>query len=332
MENSNRDAERQVSAALQHLALDESAKAYVLQHPPLYKALLQAALRFIAGETLAECCNVAKQLNRQGHAVTIDFMGESTHDVAMAEEATQEFFEVVRIIDEEKLDCSVSYDLSHLGMVIDPNLAYENACILAKAARSAGIEMMISMEGVDRTETILDIHRRLAEQFDNIGITLQAFLYRTHNDMDSAVKVNAKVRLCKGAYEAPAHLAMPRGPQLDSAYLQLAEKLIEWGCFCSIGTHDQTILDHLHQFIQASGRGHENVEFEMLNGVTPDSLQSMRALGYRTRVYLPYGREWHLYLCNRLAEHPPNIYQAIIDAVSGNSPTSGQAEHTVSRL
>ncbi len=150
--------ENEVATALRHVALDESVKAYVLQHPPLYKALLNAARRFIGGETLAECCAIAKQLNEQGHAVTIDFMGESTRDAAMAEQATQAFLEVIRAIARQKLDSSVSYDRSHLGMVIDPELGYENACLLAKAAKNAGIEMMISMEGIDRTATMRSVH------------------------------------------------------------------------------------------------------------------------------------------------------------------------------
>jgi proline dehydrogenase len=170
------------------------------------------------------------------------------------------------------------------------------------------------MEGTDRTTIILDIHGKLAQEFDNVGITLQAFLYRTDADLNSVLQRPGKIRLCKGAYEAPPHLAMPRGSQLDSAYLQLAKKLVESGHACSIATHDQTILDQVHQFIRAGNFRHDNVEFEMVKGVTLERLDAMRAAGYRTRVYLPYGREWHLYLCNRLAEHPPNIYQAIIDA------------------
>jgi proline dehydrogenase len=314
LENVEPTLKSDVSAALQHLALDESAKAYVLEHQPLYKALLPAATRFIGGETLSDCCVVAKQLNERGHAVTVDFMGESTRDALTAQQATQEFLKAIDLIAKQKLNSSVSFDLSHLGMVIDPDLGYENACILAKAARAAGNEVMISMEGTDLTTIILDIHGKLAQQFDNVGITLQAFLYRTDADLNSVLQRPGKIRLCKGAYEAPPHLAMPRGSELDSDYLQLAKKLVESGHACSIATHGQTILDQAHQFIRAGNFRRDNVEFEMVKGVTPERLDAMRAAGYRTRVYLPYGREWHLYLCNRLAEHPPNIYQAIIDA------------------
>ncbi len=309
----------EVAEALKQIALDEEIKAYVLEHPPLYHSLLQAALRFIGGETLAQCVDNAKSLNQQGCAVTIDYMGESTRDVQMAEQATQEFLSAIAAIVTHNLDSSVSLDLSHIGMAIDPDLGYKNAGILAKAAREAGLEMMISMEGTDRTSSILEIHHRLCETFDNVGITLQAYLHRTPADLESVLQRPGKIRLVKGAYAAPAHLAKARGAELDSSYRQLMARLLTSGHPCSIATHDPTLLDpsleYADKFIQEQGIEPDNIEFEMLKGVTPERLWGMKEYGYRTRVYLPYGREWHLYLCNRLAEYPQNIYQAITDAV-----------------
>lgn len=304
--------EFEVAETLKHLALDEEIKAYVLQHPSLYQSLLQAALRFIGGETLADCVETAKSLNQRGFAVTIDYMGESTRDAEMAQQATEEFLDVIRVIAQQKLDSSISLDLSHIGMVIDAELAYQNACVLAEAAQNTGLEMMISMEGSDRTDLILEIHQRLCEKFDNVGITLQAYLHRTPNDLESVLQRSGKIRLVKGAYATPAGLAKPRGTELDEAYRQLMHRLITNGHRCSIATHDPALLNLIPREYQ--GIKLDLVEFEMLKGVAQARLEALKNQGYRTRVYLPYGREWHLYLCNRLAEYPPNIYQAITDA------------------
>lgn len=312
--------ESEAAEALRHIALDESLKAYVLQHPPLYQAGLQAAMRFIGGETLDECVQSAKAINQQGHAVTIDFMGESTRDEIMAKQATQEFLEVVRAIAQQNLKASVSLDLSHIGMVIDPEIAYENASLLAQSAKEAGLEIMISMEGTDRTTLILDIHQRLCEQFSNVGITLQAYLHRTPTDLRTFLKRPGKIHLVKGAYDVDENLAYSRGAELDAAYRQMIESLIESYRPCSIATHDIDMLNHAHQFIQVRELPAHNVEFEMLKGVTVERLDDMRQRGYSTRVYLPYGKEWHLYLCNRLAEHPPNLYRAITDVVTPKKP------------
>ncbi|MEL6605797.1 MAG: proline dehydrogenase family protein [Cyanobacteria bacterium J06614_10] len=306
--------EQDAAEALRHIALDESLKGYVLQHPPLYKTILRSAMRFIGGETLEGCLEVARKINQQGHAVTIDFMGESTRDEKMAAAATEEFLRVVSAIAQQNLQSSVSLDLSHIGMVIDPELGYQNAVAIAQAAQKAGLEMMISMEGTDRTTLILEIYQRLCQQVSNVGITLQAYLYRTGEDLNRVLQSPGKVRLVKGAYEAPSELAYDRGADLDAAYCRLMETLLTRGKACSIATHDQAILDHAHEVIERHAIDAQNVEFEMLKGVTYDRLQAMGERGYATRVYLPYGKEWHLYLCNRLAEYPPNLYQAIADA------------------
>lgn len=173
--------------------------------------------------------------------------------------------------------------------------------------------LMISMEGMDRTDTILSIHRRLCERFANVGITLQAYLFRVPQDLAEVQKRPGKIRLVKGAYGEAAHVARPRGEGLDTEYRQLVETVLASGHPLSIATHDSSLLDHAHRFIQKQNLTTDHIKFEMLKGVTPERLQLMRARGYRTRVYLPYGQEWHLYLCNRLAEYPPNLYQAIAD-------------------
>ena len=308
--------EFEAAEALRHVALDETLKSYVLQHPPVYQALRHAAMRFIGGETLEHCVDTTKFLNEQGHTVTIDFMGESTRDVSTADQATQEFLNVIQTIAEHNLNASVSLDLSHIGMVIDTELGYKNAYTLAEAAQKVGLEMMISMEGTDRTDLILELYQSLCKQFNNVGITLQAYLYRTPDDLKAVLQYPGKIRLVKGAYEAPSDLARPRGAKLDAAYHQLMETLLSSHHLCSIATHDQSLLDHAHTLIQEQNLAYDSAEFEMLHGVTPDRLRTMGDHGYRTRVYLPYGQEWHLYLCNRLAEYPPNLYQALVDVVS----------------
>ena len=302
--------ELQAAQALRHLALDETVKDYLLNNPPLYQTLLKAAMRFIAGENLEQCTAIARDINGQGHAVTIDFMGESTRDAAMAEAATLEFLAVVQTIAQHQLKASVSLDLSHLGMVIDPQLGYTNAVRIAEAAQQNGLEVIISAEGPDRTDTVLDIHGKLCQRFDNVGITLQAYLLRTPGDLEQVLERPGKLRIVKGAFAAEEGISWPRSAQLNQVYLGLLERAISSGHSLSIATHDPQILQAATTLL---GGPKPQVEFEMLKGVTPEQLQAMRGQGYVTRMYLPYGLEWHLYLCNRLAENPPNVYQALSD-------------------
>ena len=165
---------------------------------------------------------------------------------------------------------------------------------------------MISAEGTDRTDAVLRVHGRLCERFDHIGVTVQAFLYRSPGDLDTVLDRPGRVRVVKGAFDAPSALAMHRGADLDEAYVSLVRRLFEAGRPCSVATHDPDVLAVVVP--EAEGA---DAEFEMLRGVAPDRLGTLLDRGLRTRVYVPYGREWFLYLLNRLAEHPPSVFDAI---------------------
>ncbi len=313
--------EHEAAAALKNIARDEEIKARIMKDPFLKGILLRVASRFVCGEELPEALEAAKKANALGHAATIDYMGESVRDEALAERATKEFIRVAKEIKNRCLESSISLDLSHVGMALDANLAFENASKIARAAREAETEVMASMEGTERTEDVLSLHERLCETFDNVGITLQAYLHRTEEDLAAALERPGRIRLVKGAFEEPESVSIPRSSiALDEAYVRYMETLLASGHKCSIATHDEAILDHAGRFIRKNGLEASNTEFEMLYGVTPERLEAMRERGHRTRMYLVYGEEWYLYLCHRLAEHPPNIYRAVADAAGAKRP------------
>lgn len=312
-------AAARAALALKGVARDESLKEYVANEPALHGPLLRAAMRFIGGEQLGKCLQAAREINGDGFAASIDYMGESTRDARMAEEATREFERVIDAISEQDLDSSISLDLSHVGLVVDEDLCYQKASTLAAKAREAGLEMMVSMEGSERTEQVLGMYRRLCEGHSNVGITVQVYLHSTRQTLQQMLEYPGRIRLVKGAFEEPETIAMPLGEKVDAAYRSALETVLASRHPCSIATHDPALLDHAHDIVQKSGSDADHVEFEMLKGVELERLRVMRDKGYRSRVYLPYGKEWYLYLCHRLAEHPPNIYQALAHALEGAS-------------
>lgn len=311
MPNPESDWRGSAAEALRRLALNEGAKAYILEHPELYRPLYLAAERFIGGDTLEACIESAASINAAGHALTIDFMGESVRDAAQAAAAREEFLRVIAVIVERGLNASVSLDLSHLGLLIDRQRCLDNASAVAHAAADAGLEVMISAEGPERTDAVLELHGVLNRACENVGITLQAYLKRTATDIASILDRPTKIRIVKGAYSATDPRTLSRGPELDDAYRTFASQIAAAGNSLSIATHDSSLIDTL--VAEAAGRG--EIEIEMLKGICPDILAAYRAAGHRTRVYLPYGRQWHLYLCNRLAEFPENVFQAIAEAI-----------------
>ncbi len=301
-------------AALKRTARDERIKAFVESDRRTYELLLGAANRFIGGETLEECLPIAREINEAGHAVTIDYMGESTRDPNDAAQATSTFARVIDGIAANGLVASISLDLSHIGLAIEPGLALEHDRGLAMASAAAGLELMISAEDSSRTDHILDIHRELAGAYANVGITLQANLHRTAADLHRVRELPGRVRIVKGAFEELPSVAVPRGAELDDRYLRLVAALLDRNHSVSIATHDPELLARILPLVDpADTTG--TVEFEMLRGVGERLLCQIHETGYRTRLYLPFGVERYLYLCHRLAKYPPNLYRAISDAL-----------------
>ncbi len=310
--------QHKAAAALRRIARDENLKARIESDPELFNLLLRAARRYIGGVNLAECTKTVQSINALGMLATADYMGESTRTQAKARAETQHFIELVDVIQSQNLQCGVSIDLSHIGLSISQALAIDHARSIALATQSAGLELMISMEGSERTDEILDTHAKLSCEFDHVGITVQARMKRTPSDLAKLLALPGRIRLVKGAYEEISDVAHQRPSEgLDAAYRTLTATLIESGHLCSIATHDLQQINWAHALIEKryGAQRPAQVEFETLVGLGPAASARTLALGYPTRQYVVYGQEWFLYVCHRIAEQPERIYQAVADVV-----------------
>lgn len=310
------DVQTQAGDALRRLALNEQAKLRVLQDPTLWGIFRRIADRYVTGEHVDMALAAAERANFAGHSATIDYMGESARRPTVARHATQEFTRLAEAIVHRGLDCSVSLDLSHIGSQIDRQLCRRNARLVADATARAGIELMLSMEGHDRVDQILEDHAWLSERFAHVGVTVQARLYRTDGDLKELLERPGRIRLVKGSFDTPPNLAHRRdAPELASRFDALAGELLRSGHPCSIATHDWDRLETAHQVIETEGlRAHPYV-FEFLAGIGDEQRDTMRDRDHPTQEYYVYGGEWFLYVCNRLAEDPTRIFQAVVDAL-----------------
>jgi proline dehydrogenase len=306
---------QQASAALRKAALNEEAKNYVLSNPALLKILKRAADRYIGGETLEETVNKVILQNNQGFKCSIEYMGESTHTLQEADAARNEFVNICRTIKRLNLNATISLDLSHIGLVISPDLCLHNLQLICDEALPGNIEVIISAENTDRTDAVLSTYKAVAGTYPNVGITLQSYLYRTAEDLEELLKYKGRIRVVKGAFETTPGLAMQRGSQLDQAYLDYVDRLLSANHLCSIATHDKIIQEEVKKLIQKRQPSRNSYEFESLFGIQHEQLQELKADGHSAKIYFVYGREWYLYLCNRLAEYPLNVFQALVDMV-----------------
>ena len=308
------DKTQQAADALRKLALNEQAKTYILANPQLLAVAKKVAKRYVAGEKLEDAIKTAGQVNQRGYSATIDFMGESTRTEQEANDALEEFLRLVGAIRDSGIHSSVSLDLSHIGSVVSKKLVMKNAHKLAEATKAMGSEMIISMEGHDRIDDILAIHKDLIADFDHVGVTIQARMHRTADDLAELLKRPGRIRLVKGAYDTPIEVAYARdSDELYTAYDRYAEQLLTNEHLCSIATHDIERLQKAEQVIERQGTSKKTYMFEFLSGLGIDQAQEMLKRGHPVQEYVVYGLEWWLYVCNRIAEEPTRLYDAMID-------------------
>ena len=160
------------------------------------------------------------------------------------------------------------------------------------------------------TQATIDIFKRLRAEFglNDVGIVLQSYLYRTYEDAQELVKLPARIRICKGAYNEPPEVAFPDKKDIDENYVKVMQLLLSSGIYHGIATHDPKMIDATIDFAKREGIGKEKFEFQMLYGIRRDLQRQLARDGYNMRVYVPYGKHWYPYFMRRLAERPANIW------------------------
>jgi proline dehydrogenase len=269
--------------------------------------------RFVAGMTVADAIEAAAALNAEGIDVSLDSLGESVLHVSQAEESGAVYHQLLGAIEARKLRANVSVKLTQVGMDIGgpgagPALAERIVGEMVARASAFGNFVRIDMEGSEYTEATLAITERLHRRFPgSIGTVLQAYLFRTQQDLHRLLKQGIRIRLCKGAYKEPAEIAFPAKSDVDENYVTLSKTLVASPVFCGIATHDEAIIDQLRSFVAEYNIDKQAFEFQMLYGIRRDLQRKLVAEGFRLRVYVPFGPEWYPYFMRRLAERPANV-------------------------
>jgi proline dehydrogenase len=268
--------------------------------------------RFVAGEKLEEAIQVIRNLNQQNLQVTLDVLGESVTQEAEARAAKDEYLRALDAIAANRVTSHVSVKLTQMGLAVDPDLALDNVRQIVGKAKAIGSFTRIDMEDATRTQATLNIYKTLREEFDNIGVVIQAYLYRSEADMQALLAMGANVRLCKGAYKEAPTVAFPSKKDVDANYLKLAQVYMDAngnhdGAFLALATHDEKIIDWAKDYVTAHRVANNRFEFQMLYGIRSDLQRELAADGYAMRVYVPYGSHWYPYFMRRLAERPANV-------------------------
>jgi proline dehydrogenase len=276
------------------------------------------AARFVAGETLDDAVAALRRLNEQGLYANTTLLGEAVHDVATTQAVVAAYDEVLVRIASEELRANVALKLTHLGLELDEELAFENVRRLVERAGELGGFIRIDMEQSAFVDATLRSYRRLREAgLDSVGTVLQAYLHRTADDLESLLPLAPNLRLVKGAYLEPAAVAYPSKADVDAMYARLLERMLSGPGYTAVATHDEALINHAITYAQEHSVPRDRFEFQMLYGVRPQLQLDLVRRGYKVLVATPYGPEWYPYLMRRLGERPANLLFFLKNALRG---------------
>ena len=283
-------------------ALKRLASKYGMATPESF------ARRFIAGETVEEAIRDARILQARGMLLTLDYLGESVSTTDEASAATREYVRLIDVIVKSGIERKISLKLTQLGVTVDRATCVDNLRRILDPAGKHGFFVRIDMENSPYTAVTMEVFETLWQQeYRNIGVALQAALHRTAQDVRRMIELGARVRLVKGAYKEPPTAAIQAKKDVDAAFVQLMQLLLDEGTYPAIATHDEAIIAKTCAYAHSRNIARDRFEFQMLYGIRRDLQGSLVADGHRMRIYLPFGRQWFPYFMRRLGERPANV-------------------------
>jgi proline dehydrogenase len=267
--------------------------------------------RFVAGESVVGALGATEQLLSDGLLVTLDHLGEDTVEIAQAATITGKYEELLGRLAETGAGprAEVSVKLTALGQLLDDGekIALENARRICAAAHAAGTTVTLDMEDHETVDSTLRVLRELREDHPGTGAVIQAYLRRSEEYCAALAGEGSRVRLCKGAYNAPESVAFTDRDEIDRSYVRCMKVLMGGRGYPMLATHDPRLIEIGGTLATLHGREHDRFEYQMLYGIRPNEQRRLAGLGAQVRVYVPYGEEWYGYLMRRLAERPANL-------------------------
>ena len=284
---------------------------WLAAHVPQWGFVRRAVRRFMPGEQFDDALKVAVDFKARHIGVLFTQLGENLADLTEATEVVQHFEMVLARAREAGVDPVISVKPTHVGLDIDPAAALANLQRLAAAAEQAHGVLWIDMEGSAYTDATLDLYVAVRKQHEQVGLAIQAYLYRTAADIARLLPLEPTIRLVKGAYAEPADRAFPAKKDVDANYLALSTFMLpevkRGRLRLVLGTHDVAMIRRIATFAVALGIDKAKVEVNMLYGIQTDELVRLAAEGHTARQLIAYGPAWYGWYIRRLAERPANV-------------------------
>lgn len=299
-----------------YLARNESVKNFMQNRA----TMSELAKRFVGGKDVIEVGETSRILNSQGYKTSLFYLGEYVEDLATIKQTVSALKAIAKNLETSELDMFICVDPTQIGYQIDSKLCRNNAFDIAKQikqlintpGRSAKHFLMVDMEDSSVTEATLKLYTDLREASLPAALTLQAYLYRTKNDLETIISTDGVVRLVKGAFAEGKEIAFTNRSEIDNNYLKLAEMMLsdearQNGFYPIFATHDHHLIGQITNMAHHRGWVKDTYEFEMLYGVRTDLQKKLIQRGEQLRLYLPFGVDWWPYAVRRVGESRKNV-------------------------
>ncbi len=301
---------RPVVRILRRFFLACSQSRWLREQATRHKFVRRAVSRFMPGETAAEALAAAVAFRDKLIGTVFTYLGENIADPKEAERVTAHYLGVLNRIRELNLDTEISVKLTQLGLDLSPELCYANLARLIEHAGTNSV-VWIDMEASNYVDITLELYRRARRSYPNIGVCLQAYLYRTEKDLLDLLPLGSAIRLVKGAYKEPPSIALPRKKDVDESFFSLAKQMLSdraraAGLRAAIATHDLKLIRRITEFAESRGLPKSSFEFQMLYGIQREEQLRLARGGWRSIVLIAYGSFWFPWYMRRLAERPAN--------------------------
>ena len=299
-------------AIMRSVLLACSQSRWLREQAPRHVFMRRAVARFMPGESVEDALAAAAELGKKSIGSVLTHLGENVSDPAEAERVTHHYLEVLERIRAMNLNTELSVKLTQLGLDLDHELCYSNLERIIQHADEKGV-VWIDMEASNCVDVTLEIYRRARRSFPNVGVCLQAYLYRTTRDLESLISMGPAIRLVKGAYREPPDRAFRRKRDVDENYFALCKTLLSpearaAGVRAAFATHDRRLIRRILEFVELNRLEKDSLEFQMLYGIQRAEQERLAREGWRERVLISYGSYWFPWFMRRLAERPANVF------------------------
>lgn len=267
------------------------------------------AKRFVAGKTIEQALPKVKELNDKNMLVTLDILGENVTNKEEPEKFLDGYIKVLKIMADEKIKGGISVKPTMMGLNLSEDMCRKNIARILDVAAKNDTFVRVDMEGTEFTQPTLDVVYDLWKDYKNMGTVIQAYLYRSEDDINTLVDKGISVRLCKGAYKEPENLAIQKMDDIRENFIKLSKILLkDTNVRHAIATHDDKLIDWTKEWTAQENISKESFEFQMLYGIRNDSQDKLAEEGYTFRTYVPFGTHWFPYFSRRLRERKENIW------------------------